>query len=274
MNRFLLLIAAPGLFLTSSARAAEPPALKVMQTPSGIRFGLRGEKGTAPAPVLFVFAGSIEDSLRDVNYCKAGNILAGHGFLSVSLDVPCHGGDVPKGEPAGLQGWRARLEKDDDLVSAFNKKASAVLDYLIKEGYVDPKRVTACGTSRGGFIALHWAAAEPRVRCVAAFAPVTELLVVTEFAALAKNPTAQALSLERHADKLAGRPVWLCIGNDDQRVGTDHAIAFTRKLVAAGRTQKKPAPVELHVMQTQGHSIHPTAHDEAAAWILTHLKER
>jgi hypothetical protein len=51
-------------------------------------------------------------------------------------------------------------------------------------------------------------------------------------------------------------------------VGTDSVIAFTRKVVAASLAQGKPAPIELHVMQTEDHAIHTTAHEEAAAWIL------
>src|SRR5262245_12866959 len=93
--------------------------VQILQTPSGIKFGLLGEKAKAPAPTLFVFATTYGEVLRSDSYNKIGRLLAKHGFLCVSLDLPCHGEDQKTGEPAGLSGWRARLEKDDRVVPVF-----------------------------------------------------------------------------------------------------------------------------------------------------------
>jgi pimeloyl-ACP methyl ester carboxylesterase len=123
-------------------------------------------------------------------------------------------------------------------------------------------------------MALHFAASEPRVRCVAAFAPVIDLLALREFVGMEKYLGTRHLDLRRHAAKLAGRGVWLCIGNDDQRVGTDQSIEFTRKVVSAARAAKKTADVELHVMPVIGHRIHATAHEEAAAWVAARVISR
>lgn len=258
--------------LETCALAADGDSVKVLQTPGGIRFGIRGDKKQTPAPTLLVCAQTIQGTLASEDYNKIGRLLAREGFLSVALDLPCHGKDERAGEPAGLNGWAARLAKDEDLVADFTKKASAVLDYLIAEGYTDPKQVATAGTSRGGFIALHFGAANPRVRCVVAFAPVTDLLALREFAGMEKNDKTNALSLGRQAERLAGRPIWLCIGNNDQRVDTDRAIAFTRRVVQASAAAKKPPLVELHVMTSAGHTIHPTAHDEAAAWLAKQFR--
>src|SRR5262245_37230416 len=173
--------------LGTSAAAGDGDTIQVLQTPAGIRFGICGQKKSAPSPTLLVFANQVDETLRSNDYNKAGKLLAKEGFLSVALDLPCHGKDAHAGEPSGLDGWAARLAKEEDLVAAFTKKASAVLDYLIAEGYTDPKQVAAAGTSRGGFIALHFAAVEPRVRCVVAFAPVTDLLALREFAAMKQH---------------------------------------------------------------------------------------
>jgi len=269
-------IAAAGACLLVSLSPVHADAekkVRLLRTPSGVRFGLLGDKGKSPAPTLFVFAGGIEDSLKSADYNRIGRLLAKQGYLCVSLDLPCHGHDVNAKEPAGLDGWRQRIAQGEDMVAKFTGRATAVLDHLIKEGYTHPHRVAVCGTSRGGFLALHFSVADPRVRCVAAFAPVTDLLVLREFAKADKPKRARTLALIRHADKLAGRAVWLCIGNHDERVGTDEAIALTRKVVKAAVAQKKPALVELHVMPTVGHRIHGTAHGEAAAWVAARLKE-
>jgi dienelactone hydrolase len=260
--------AAAGL-LAGAARAAEPQSL---QTPSGARFALLGEKGAAPAPTLFVFATDQAGTLTNPQFNKVGSLLASRGFLCVSLDVPCHGADVRPGEKAGdLSGWRARLEKGEDLVAPFTRRVSEVLDYLVKEGFTDPARVAAAGTSRGGFIALHCAAAEPRIKAVVAFAPVSDLNALREFKGTTAKDAADVLHTARLAPRLAGRSVWLCIGNHDERVSTDDAIATTRAIVRAAAEKKLPLDVELFVTATPGHTIHKTAHDEAAAWLGARL---
>ncbi len=256
-----------------SAADEDRPAVMVLRTPKGVRFGLQGDKGKAPAATLFVFASRIEDTLGNDVYNKVGRLLAKQGVISVSLDVPCHGDDTKTGEPAGLSGWRTRIESGDDLVGDFTAKVKDVLDHLVEQGYTDPKRVAVCGTSRGGFIALHVAAAEPRFRCAAAFAPVTNLLALSEFNGMVNPAPANALSIVNRSELLSGRAIWVCIGNNDQRVSTDDLIAFTRKVVAVSIEQKKPANVELHVMPSLGHSIHSTAHDEAASWIARQFAE-
>jgi hypothetical protein len=80
------------------------------------------------------------------------------------------------------------------------------------------------------------------------------------------------MDLQAVAGKLADRSVWVEIGNDDQRVGTDRAIAFTRALVREAVAKKLPALVELHVTTTPGHSTPAAAHDDAAAWIAARAR--
>jgi dienelactone hydrolase len=249
------------------------PKIKVFKTKQGFRFGLLGTKGATPAPTLFVFGGGIENALRNKDYNQVGQRLAKDGYLCVSLDMPCHGADAKDKEDQGLGGWRRRLEKGEDLVAGFTARASRVLDYLIKEKYTDPKRVCVCGTSRGGFMALHFAAADSRVKCVAGFAPLTNLLALSEFDGMQNHATTKKASLLNNADKLAGRAVWVCIGNNDLRVGTDEVIAFCRKVVKIAAQRSRPANVELHVMAVTGHRIHGSAHDEVAAWILNKMRK-
>jgi dipeptidyl aminopeptidase/acylaminoacyl peptidase len=124
--------------------------------------------------------------------------------------------------------------------------------------------VITVGTSRGGFLAVHWAAADPRVRAVAAIAPVTDLRGLTEFKGMENHAGTEAIALDHCAEKLVGRAIWVCIGNNDERVSTENCIRFTRKVVAASVAQGKRANVELHVTTAEGHGTHLTAHDEVA----------
>jgi dienelactone hydrolase len=246
--------------------------VNILHTPGGVRFGLLGQKGAAPAPTLFTFAQKIEATLESPSFASVGHELGEHGFLLASLDLPCHGNDVRQDEEPGLTGWRVRLERGDELVPPFLAQVSEVLDLLIHEGYTDSEKVVACGTSRGGFIALHFAAADPRVRCVVAFAPVTDLLALREFDGMDTHQATRALSVIRHADRLAGKAVWICIGLDDQRVSTESCIALARRIAEAAVVRGLEPNVELHVAPPVGHSVPPSAHGLAAAWLLAHVE--
>ncbi|MBS0266004.1 MAG: serine hydrolase [Planctomycetes bacterium] len=252
--------------------AAPEVPLQFLKTPRGTRFGIVGPKPPAPAPLLFVFANDIRTTLQGDSYNKIGRLLSAQGAITVAIDLPCHGENVVAGEPAGLDGWAHRLRNGSNPVTSLVADATDVVDYLIAEKFADPSKVFACGTSRGGFSALHFAAADPRVRSVAAFAPVTDLPALTEFKNLADDPTTMGLALLHQSQKLAGRPIWMCIGNHDERVDTERAIAFSRAVVKAAVAAGKPAAIELHVMTSLGHRTHPTAHDEAAAWMASQLK--
>jgi hypothetical protein len=94
------------------------------------------------------------------------------------------------------------------------------------------------------------------------------LLALREFAGMQNHQATKALALVNRADKLADRSIWLCIGNDDRRVDTDRAMAFTRKVVQAAAARNKQADLELHVMPVPNHRTHASAHGEAAAWLL------
>lgn len=253
----------------SGADEAKPdPPVLTLQTQSGIRFGLWPAKPDKPAPTFFIFGSSIEETLGSAYFRQSGNDLAKKGFVCVSLDLPCHGRETRDGEPAGIAGWRKRCEADDDPMADFTRRASAVLDHLLEEKLADPDRIAAGGTSRGGFSALHFAAAEPRVKCVAAFAPVTDLAVLREFQGAEQNAMVKKLSIENRADDLAGRGVWLIIGDRDDRVGTDDTVRFARRVTAASLRSQKPAKVDLHVVaEPAGHTTPAGAAAAAAEWI-------
>jgi len=212
----------------SMCRAGE--GVRVERLPDGLRFAIRGDKPTSPAPTLFLFALDCEATLTDPHYNGLAVDLAADGYLGVSLDLPCHGEDTRPDEPPGLAGWRARADRNQPLIAPFVAQASAVLDHLIRDGYTDPTRVAASGTSRGAFAALHFAAADRRIRCALGFSPVTDLLALTEFQGMARDEPVRALGLCSLADELAGLP----------------------------------PRVELHVMPSAGHAVPDGARDLAA----------
>ena len=260
----------------ASTRAAEPADNAIVQkkTPDRVEYGVWGKPRTKPAPTLFMLASTIDGVLGDPYFRQCGNELAEFGYLVVSVDLPCHGTQTVEGEPAGLSGWSHRVGNNENIVAECNVRLSKVLDDLIKTGLTDPERVAAAGTSRGGFLAIHFAAHDRRVKAVAGFAPVTELAALREFRDTQKHPLVAKLSLKNQAEQLAGRPVWIIIGDVDDRVGTHHAIEVASRLSAVAKAKKVASNVELHVMsEPRGHTTPKGASKLAAEWIHRHLTD-
>ncbi len=117
-------------------------------------------------------------------------------------------------------------------------------------------------------MALHFAAADPRVGAVAAFAPVTDLLQLSEFAGMPDDHRARAIATHRIADKLVDRPLWMTIGAADHRVSTDRAIEFLRRLGEHAEARGRLPMAELHIVASEGHTIPDSSYPEAARWLL------
>jgi len=254
----------------SSLRAdTKKEAIQITKTSTNVRFGLLGKKPVKPAPTLFIFSGTIEESLGDSYFRQCGNMLYEQGYLCISLDLPCHGVDKRSDEPNGLDGWRYRIDHNESIFTDFNAKVSKVLNYLISEDYTDSSKVSVCGTSRGGFIAANYAAADRRMKCIAMFCPVTDLLKLQEFKNVRNYDMVDSMSLVNLAERLVGRPVWLVIGDQDTRVDTDSAIAFARTV---SQVSGKKSQMELHIMPEPGGHVTPKGSAESAAkWIIKNM---
>ena len=241
-------------------------------TASGERFAIVGEKPAAPAPTVFLFAGEMGASLTEQRYVDGWRAL-GAGVLKVSLDLPAHGADQRSAEkPVSLASWRSRMDKGEDVVESFTRRARAVLDHLIAERYTDPNRVAAFGTSRGGFMALHFAAADSRIANVAAFAPVTDLLALREFHEMSPDHAARAANATQLAGRLFDRGLWIVIGSTDHRVETRSAVDFVLRIVEAAEARGRRPAVEFHLLPTDGHRLPDSSYPTAARWLLERWK--
>jgi hypothetical protein len=256
--------------LLSSAAEGTKVDITIMRLPNGVRFGVIGKRPAQPAPTLFVFQGNIDVALREPIYTEVSRMLEADGVVSVLLDAPAHGEDHRLDEPKELAAWRTRIDHGEDFVGGFTKNARAVFDYLVQEKYTDPTHVAACGTSRGGFLAFHFAAVETRIRWVAGIAPLTNLMALREFNGTTHQSEAEALDVARLAPRLAGRGVWVCIGNHDTRVDSDLVIQSTRALVnatAAVLPADSSIPVEVVINTSIGHRSSVHDHELLAEWL-------
>jgi len=250
------------------------PRLEVMKTSSGVEFGLWGHLEAKHAPTFFILANSLEETLGSDYFRQSGNDLVKQGYLCVTVDIPGHGTELRSDEPEGIETWRVRTNAGEDFVAKTNRRLTEVLDFLIAEGLTDPEKIAVGGTSRGGFLAMHFTASEPRVKCVASYAPVTDLLVLREFHGAEDDALVASLSIAKQASKLASRGLWITIGDRDDRVGTDSAIALARDVTASALAQGLPGEVELHVIaEPKGHTLPAGAAEQAAKWILRQIEK-
>ncbi len=262
--------------MSSSIPADESARMQLRRAATGVPYGIiqNDDADRGPSPTLFIFASTLDAMQRELVYTEVARLLAPEGWVSVILEPPCHGEDARDDEPKQLDGWRYRLENDRPFLDAFNTRATAVLDELIQQKLTDPDRVAACGTSRGGFVAYHFAAAEPRIKAVAGISPVTRLTALREFSTTMQLEKVEPFNAINLAPKLAGKAVWLSIGNNDARVNTDDAIAFTRAVVAASASADSPnklIPVDMIVARSSGHSKIDQAHELLARWLQEQL---
>ncbi len=265
------------LMLASSSTEAESPGVApgrkaevaANRTPDGTAYAMLPPRAKRPAPTLLLLATTGQSTLATEPYRRVGALLHAQGWNVVSLDLPCHGAQRRKGEPAQLAGWAARTAKGENIAEDLCARVNKVLDHLVKSRMAEPDRIAAAGTSRGGFMAFQAAAANPRIRAAAGFAPVTDLLALSEFADLRSNALAQQLALVNVAAKLSDRAAWITIGDRDGRVGTDRATAFAKALTRAAKRKKLRPRVELRVLPVPGHTSLPHWHDQAAAWLVS-----
>jgi hypothetical protein len=68
------------------------------------------------------------------------------------------------------------------------------------------------------------------------------------------------------------KPIWIAIGNHDNRVDTDSCVRFARAVASSAPANAKLRPIELHVVPGEGHRQPPSTHENAAAWIAGTLE--
>ncbi|WP_349315317.1 prolyl oligopeptidase family serine peptidase [Chitinophaga sp. MM2321] len=237
-----------------------------MRTDNGVDFGIWGYvEGKSPQPILVILSNTIDETLNSEYFRQCGTRLAKeYGWLCVSLDIPYHGKRIRKAAESGLTGWAVAAKRGEDFVKDNNRSVSEILKFLIKKGYADPDKIAVCGTSRGGYLALQFAASEPGVKAVAAFAPVTDLLALKEFSGFSATDIPASLNLDNKINSLSQKGVWIVIGDRDERVDTDKAIELARKISKAS----SKSDVELNVMtEPKGHSTPKGSVDRAVKWI-------
>lgn len=243
------------------------PTITQSETSTGVKYFYLGDAPSEPSPTLFFLAADGNSTLRDPSFLQCGAELHGAGVFCLSIDLPGHGAESRDGEPQGLAAWRMRIDAGENPLKDLSARITSVIDHLAATKRTDLTRLGVCGVSRGGFAALHASAADPRLRCVVLYSPVTSLPALLEFEDAEPTNLLRELDLASIANSLVQRDIWLTIGDHDERVDTDAAVQFARRVSDAAATLKAPGRVELHVCPADGHTTPAGASQESADWI-------
>jgi uncharacterized protein len=175
-----------------------------------------------PAPAVIVFHGAGSQKENHADFARAA---VAHGFVALTFDNRGHGeteGSLGPGVIADLQ----RLAR-----------------FVAERPEVDGRRVAVRGSSMGGLLAIHMAAASDAVAAVVAICPASEAMMLTSVRAVAEGKPpppgsyleamridAKALAawLEEHevgdaVERLGGKPIMLIHAKGDEQVPYQHS---------------------------------------------------
>ena len=188
----------------------------------GIAYNLWLPSAAEPAPAAIVFHGAGSQKENHADYARAA--LA-HRFAALTFDNRGHGETEGSLGP-GVIGDLQRLAR-----------------FVAERPEVDERRVAVRGSSMGGLLAIHMAAASDAVAAVVAICPASEQMVLTSVRPVAEGKPpppgsyleamridAQALTawLEEHevgdaVDRLGAKPLLLIHAKGDEQVPYQHS---------------------------------------------------
>lgn len=209
-------------------------------------------RGTGPFPVVVVNHGYVPVGQYYVGQdsSKYADPLAAAGFLTLSPNYPGYAGSGP-GEH-DVPPIVAEAISDMDLISALPSLSTA-----------DTSRVAVAGHSNGGGVSLLLLAAEPRVRAVVLYAPVSSDMAdnarkwwvhssggTGPVGTPDSDPAAYALMSPRGHLPADGPPTLIMQGTDDEDIPAAWTAATVQALEASGtRTRFVSFPGAMHNFQ-------------------------
>ena len=274
--------ALPGMAHAADPAVPEPGPLPpdsrvhTHRTPAGTEYYILGTPAPGRQRVLLTLSNhdpaTTHDDLATPYYTQAAIYLRRLGYLVVGVDAPSHGSQIidPVND-VGLPGWAWRLRNGMDFVTEHNKRLHNVVSDLIAKGITAPGMIAVQGTSRGGFLAYHYAIHDDRVACALGFSPVTVLEVTPWFAPIADNPLVKQLTLSNpdRVTEIMSRPQFVVIGDRDTLVSNVAAHAWSQQVSDAARNAGVPREIAFHQLsEPKGHTVPKGGQLLGAQWIL------
>lgn len=228
------------------------------------------QDGSLPAVVFFAL--SAQMTLFEDPFNQPVLHLSRQGIRVFSWDLPFHGPGLDPHD--AIRQWAHEFVHNPSFISDFIDLCQRNVNYLIEEGLIDSQRLGVAGLSRGGFIAGHLAARDPRFKAVLGFAPLTQPQPLEELESI-EGISFDKISLTSVVNHLIRTHLRFYIGNHDARVGTDACYHFIHQLTETAFNAGIRSPtVELIIYPSIGHKGHgtpPSIFQEGADWIKRQL---
>ncbi|MCC7017816.1 MAG: hypothetical protein IT564_11505 [Rhodospirillales bacterium] len=227
----------------------------------------------ASQALLLTFASTRQSAFYEAPQDIPARLFAAAGHAVVSFDLPHHGEQI-KAFGQGIDGFCAAFCAGADPFVQFVEQGRTVIDACLAQG-LGKGGIVACGVSRAAYCALRLAAADQRISGVAGLAPVTDWRVLREFTHVHDQPAIAALALDHYAEHLAGRALFLAIGNADLRVSSAACLRFGAHLLKLEEAASTGcSTVELHLVNAVGHSLDEQWRRAGANFLLNHVTQR
>lgn len=228
---------------------------------------IRSPDKPASAPSMLIYLTMTgRQGLELPPYSAPADLAVQHGHFVAGFDLPNHGERINSfGE--GLDGMAAAIADGHHVFEETIAIGRSLIDRWTSNK-VSSGAIVVAGVSRGALAAYHLVAAEPRVSAMAAFAPVTNLTVLREFSALPPSDALAAANASALVSRLRDRDHFICINEQDDRVGTLDCVSFFEALsnpVGPGGKNR------LRIDPGATHTVSDAAYREGSVWILRHL---
>jgi dienelactone hydrolase len=205
-----------------------------------------------------------------------GPVLAGEGFVTLAIDLPCFGARTGVTESAAA---KARLWEGRTLAGQMLGELSSAVDYLAQRADVDAESIGVFGISMGATFGYWLAAVDPRIACVmqlCCFADFRTLIATGAHDLHGIYLTVPGLLGVAGNGEIAGlvapRPQLICIGDTDPLTppaAVDVAFAQTLAAYAAAGAADN---LGLHREADVGHAESRAMRRAVLAFAARHLR--
>lgn len=223
--------------------------------------------------LLMTFGYDRHVSLFKDPYSLTARAFLKQGHRVLSFDLPCHGERVDK-FGKWINGFRNSFIAGTDPFEIFVEDGQAVITNCINRGLATPGKIAVGGASRAGYMALRLLAADTRIAAGIGMAPVTDWRQLSEFAPVRERGDVADLQLTHFVKQMIGKHIYLAIGKNDNRVGTDACRDFYRVLKKTQADAKcDVSSVRVKLTDDPGHSVN-SGYQEGIEFLLRWSDER
>jgi hypothetical protein len=208
-----------------------------------------------PRTVIF-FTTTAKEALEVPPLCNPSNLLQDHHIRVISFDLPLHDDTIPSFD--GVKRWTSHMaENNEDILDLFLKEVSEWIDQNLPPS----APLGFMGISRGAFLAAHLANYRGKKYPLLLFSPMHDLEYPWLWTAQSEIPLfVEKYRMSHIRSFLKDCPVFLSIGNNDERVHTHKLIHFYEQMIEEKKKgQQRNIPLELHVFPSIGMYGHGTS---------------